>query len=60
MESDKDHTHLMVETTLSIKLSDLVRTVKSYTTYRIWLKKMKNILKTTFGGRGHFGQTDTL
>ena len=59
MESDKDHMHLMIETTPSIKLSDLVRTVKSYTTYHIWLKNEK-YLKTTFGEKGHFGQTDTL
>ena len=36
METDKDHIHYMIETEPNINLSDLVRTMKSYTTYHIW------------------------
>lgn len=36
MEADKDHIHYMIETEPNINLSDLVRTIKSYTTYHIW------------------------
>lgn len=36
METDKDHIHYMIETEANINLSDLVRTMKSYTTYHIW------------------------
>lgn len=38
METDKDHMHYMIETEPNINLCDLVRTVKSYTTYHIWKK----------------------
>ena len=38
MKADKDHLHLMIETTPNINLSDFVRTLKSYTTYHIWKK----------------------
>ena len=38
METDKDHTHYMIETEPNINLCDLVRTMKSYTTYHIWKK----------------------
>lgn len=36
MEADKDHIHYMLETEPNINLSNLVRTIKAYTTYRIW------------------------
>lgn len=36
MEADKDHIHYMIETDPTINLSNLVRTMKSYTTYHIW------------------------
>lgn len=36
MEVDKDHIHYMIETIPNINLSDLVRTMKSYTTYHMW------------------------
>ena len=36
MESDKDHIHYMIETEPTARLSDLVRTLKSYTTFHIW------------------------
>lgn len=38
METDKDHIHYMIETEPDINLCDLVRTMKSYTTYHIWKK----------------------
>ena len=36
MEVDKDHIHFMIETEPNINLSNLARTIKSYTTYHIW------------------------
>ena len=36
METDKDHIHYMIETEPNVNLLDLVRTIKSYTTYHIW------------------------
>lgn len=36
METDKDHIHYTIETEPNMNLSDLVKTVKSYTTYHIW------------------------
>ena len=36
METDKDHIHYMIETEPNINLSNLIRTIKSYTTYYIW------------------------
>lgn len=59
METDKDHIHFMIETEPTIKLSDLVRTTKSYTTYHIW-KKYHNYLskyfwkERTFWADGYF------
>ncbi len=38
IEVDKDHIHYMIETTPNINLSNLVRTMKSYTAYYIWEK----------------------
>ena len=36
METDKDHIHYMIETSPNINLADLIKTMKSYTTYHIW------------------------
>lgn len=36
METDKDHIHYMIGTEPNINLSDLFKTMKSYTTYHIW------------------------
>lgn len=36
METDKDHIHYMIETNPNVNLSNLVRLIKSYTTYHIW------------------------
>ena len=45
MKADKDHIHYMIETEPNINLSNLVRTMKSYTTYHIWKSHKKYLLK---------------
>lgn len=52
METDKDHIHYMIETEPNINLSNLVRTIKSYTTYHIWKLYGKYLSR-------HFGQMGT-
>ena len=47
METDKDHIHYMIETKPNINLSNLVKVIKSYTTYHIW-KKYEMYLKKYF------------
>lgn len=47
IETDKDHIHYMIETPPSINLSDLIKTLKSYTTYHIW-KLHKPYLRKCF------------
>ena len=59
MEADKDHIHYMIETDPTINLSNLVRTMKSYTTYHIW-RYTKFICLNISGRKTHFGQTDIL
>ena len=59
METDKDHIHYMIETEPNINLSDLVRTMKSYTTYHIWQKHCNYLSKCfwkehTFWADGYF------
>lgn len=56
METDKDHIHYMIETEPTLNLSDLVRTIKNYTTYHIW-KKYHNYLSKCFW-REHTFWTD--
>ena len=56
METDKDHIHYMIETEANINLSDLVRTMKAYTTYHIW-KLHKEYLSKQFW-REHTFWTD--
>ena len=59
METDKDHIHYMIETDPTIRLSDFIRTIKSYTTFHIW-KIHEPILKKhfwkelTFWTKGYF------
>ena len=59
MKTDKDHIHYMIETSPNINLSNLVRTIKSYTTYHVW-KLYKKYLQEqfwkekTFWTDGHF------
>jgi putative transposase len=36
METDGDHIHYMIETPPTVAPSDIVRTIKSYTTFWIW------------------------
>lgn len=36
METDKDHIHYMIETEPNTNISNLVKVIKSYTTYHIW------------------------
>ena len=59
MEVDKDHIHYMIETEPNINLSNLVRTMKSYTTYHIWKLHNKCLSKHfwkehTFWTDGYF------
>jgi len=59
MEVDKDHLHMMIETTPNINLSDYVRTLKSYTTFHIWKKYSSYLSKCfwkekTFWSDGYF------
>lgn len=49
MEADKEHIHYMIESEPNINLSNLVRTIKSYTTYHIWKQHGKYFSK-------HFGK----
>lgn len=59
METDKDHIHYMIETDPTINLSNLVRAMKSYTTYYIWQLHNKYLSKyfwkeNTFWIDGYF------
>lgn len=47
LESDKDHIHYMIEVEPNTNLANFVKTLKSYTTYRIW-KKYPNYLRKCF------------
>ena len=62
MKTDKDHIHYMIETEPNINLSNLVRTMKSYTTYHIWKLHNKCLSKHfwkehTFWTDGYFCST---
>ena len=47
METDKDHIHYMIETKPNCNLSNIVKILKSYTTFHIW-KLHRDILKREF------------
>lgn len=47
MEVDKDHIHYMIETVPNSNLSNIIRTLKSYTAYHIW-KNHEELLKRHF------------
>ena len=47
VETDKDHIHYMIEIPPTVAISDLVRNLKSYTTYHIW-KQYPNLLRKEF------------
>ncbi|MFR1833546.1 MAG: transposase [Lachnospiraceae bacterium] len=40
METDKDHIHYMIETEPTMPVSQIVNLMKSYTTYKIKVKKV--------------------
>lgn len=59
VETDKDHIHYMIETRPNINLSNLVKTMKSYTTYNLWKTYSKLLRKhfwkeKTFWTDGYF------
>ena len=59
METDKDHIYYMIESEPNINLSNLVRTMKSYTPYHIWRLHRKYLLncfwkEITFWTDGYF------
>jgi putative transposase len=47
METDIDHIHYMIEIDPTIRLSDFVRTLKSYTSFHMW-KEFEYFLCTHF------------
>lgn len=47
MEVDKDHIHYMIETVPNSNLSNMVRTIKSYTAYHIW-QRHEDVIKKHF------------
>ena len=49
METDKDHIHYMIETPPTVALSDVVRTMKSYTTFHIWKLHETLLSKSIYG-----------
>lgn len=59
METDKDHIHYMIETKPNCNIADIVKTIKSYTTFRIW-KLHKNYLQKHFWKENTFGLMDIL
>lgn len=59
METDKDHIHYMIEIAPNISISKVFNFIKSYTTYHIWNKHQKYLLKhfwkeKTFYTDGYF------
>lgn len=62
MEVDKNHIHYMVEVTTTLSISKIVKLIKSYTTYHIWIKYQKFLNKhfwkeRTFWTDGYFIST---
>lgn len=62
IESDKDHTHLLIETKPNTNISQTVNKLKSYTTYYAWRqynKYLSDFLWTTksIWTRGYFVST---
>lgn len=59
METDKDHIHYMIETKPNVNLANVVKMIKSYTTYHIWKYHKKYLSKhfwieNTFWTDGYF------
>ena len=53
MEIDKDHIHILMQYNPTDNVSQIVSTLKSYSTYHIW-KKHSNYLKTHFWKKNSF------
>lgn len=45
METDKDHIHYMIETNPNTNISNIVKMMKSYTTFHIWKNHKKFLSK---------------
>lgn len=59
METDKDHIHYMIETRPNANISNIVKMIKSYTTFYIWKNHKKFLSKhfwkeNTFWTDGYF------
>lgn len=59
METDKDHIHYMIETNPNTNISNIVKMMKSYTTFHIWENHKKFLSKhfwneNTFWTDGYF------
>lgn len=59
METNKDHIHYMLEIIPNTNLADLVKTIKSYTTFHIWTHFRQKLSKEfwkehTFWTDGYF------
>lgn len=59
VETDKDHIHYLFSTKPNCNLANIVKTLKSYTTYHIWVKFQKELSKIfwkerTFWTDGYF------
>lgn len=47
METDRDHIHILLEYSVKESISDIVKQIKQYSTYRMWLK-YSDWLKTRY------------
>ena len=59
METDKDHIHYMIETIPNVNLSNVIKMMKSYTTFHIWKNHKRYLSKhfwkeNTFWTDGYF------
>ena len=59
MEVDKDHIHFMINYSTHETIKNIVKQLKSYTTFQIW-ENHENDLKPYFGNRECFGQIVNL
>ena len=62
MEVDKNHIHYMIEIPPTINITKVVKLIKSYTTYHIWMKYQNFLSKhfwkeRTFPTDGYFIST---
>ena len=59
VETDKDHIHYLISTKPNCNLANIVKALKSYTTYHIWVMFQKELSKIfwkerTFWTDGYF------